>query len=444
MGIQAIRLRIIAFALSLSLLAVAFVAVNFAEPRPESSVEVAGTTPIRHVFVIMKENHAFDNYFGTFPGADGLPPGIALSDGQGGTIAPHWVDGNSTGDIPHSREAMLTAWNNGSNDGFAIAASAWGPDRALDSMGYYDERQLPFYWSLADEFTLADRYFQPMFGPTIPNRLFSFAGTNAGLETNLIVFSSFNGLTIFDQLTTKGVSWRYYHEPSSYHSPLPLYFKTLSANGATRSRFVPLDRLSEDIQAGDVAQVTYVDMADSSTISEHPSQNVSLGEYWTKVLIDLIRSSPIWNTSAIFLTCYLIYHAHAGRTVFREPAWFRPIYLTLLFTHTVLAVVIVPMILVTLVRAFHVQNEWPKGIGNPRNEEPPKGFDWDSWLGPAPKRPYNKNRLHYLFRFFWDYAGGQMTNWGAHHLDIAQWGLGMDNSGPVEIQGAAVFNAEKL
>jgi len=302
LGIQAIRVPIVAFVLSVSLIAIAFVAVNFAEPRPESSVEVAGTTPIRHVFVIMKENHAFDNYFGTFPGAEGLPPGIALPDGQGGTIAPHWIDGNSTGDIPHSREAMLTAWNNGSNDGFAIAASAWGPDRALDSMGYYDERQLPFYWSLADEFTLADRYFQPMFGPTIPNRLFSFAGTNAGLETNLIVFSSFNGLTIFDQLTTKGVSWRYYHEPSSYHSPLPLYFKTLSANGATRSRFVPLDRLSEDIQAGDVAQVTYVDMADSSTISEHPSQNVSLGEYWTKVLIDLIRSSPIWNTSAIFLT----------------------------------------------------------------------------------------------------------------------------------------------
>ena len=66
------------------------------------------------------------------------------------------------------------------------------------------------------------------------------------------------------------------------------------------------------------------------------------------------------------------------------------------------------------------------------------------WLGPAPARPYNKNRVHYLFRFFWDSAGGQMTNWGAHHLDIAQWGLGMDGSGPVEIEGSAIYNQDKL
>jgi predicted dehydrogenase len=68
------------------------------------------------------------------------------------------------------------------------------------------------------------------------------------------------------------------------------------------------------------------------------------------------------------------------------------------------------------------------------DSEPPPELDYDLWLGPAPWRPYNKNRVHYNFRFFWDYSGGQMTNWGAHHIDIAQWGLGMDNSGPVEIE----------
>jgi predicted dehydrogenase len=76
--------------------------------------------------------------------------------------------------------------------------------------------------------------------------------------------------------------------------------------------------------------------------------------------------------------------------------------------------------------------------------EPPPELDYDMWLGPAPWRPYNKNRVHYLFRFFWDYSGGQMTNWGAHHLDIAQWALGMDASGPVGITGSAVYNADKL
>lgn len=78
------------------------------------------------------------------------------------------------------------------------------------------------------------------------------------------------------------------------------------------------------------------------------------------------------------------------------------------------------------------------------DSQAPAGFDYEQWLGPAPQRPYNQNRGHYLFRFFWDYSGGQMTNFGAHHLDIAQWGLGMDESGPVEIEGTAVYNAEKF
>jgi predicted dehydrogenase len=74
---------------------------------------------------------------------------------------------------------------------------------------------------------------------------------------------------------------------------------------------------------------------------------------------------------------------------------------------------------------------------------PPKNLDYDFWLGPAPKRPYNEKRVHYLFRFFWDYSGGQLTNFGAHHLDIAQWGLGMDDSGPVSIEGTAQYHKEK-
>lgn len=86
---------------------------------------------------------------------------------------------------------------------------------------------------------------------------------------------------------------------------------------------------------------------------------------------------------------------------------------------------------------------WIARAGKPvPDSNPPEGFDYDRWLGPAPYRPFNKNHVHYLFRFYWDYSGGQQTNFGAHHLDIAQWGLGMDDSGPVTVAGTAVYNPD--
>ncbi|MBW8041485.1 MAG: Gfo/Idh/MocA family oxidoreductase [Planctomycetes bacterium] len=72
-------------------------------------------------------------------------------------------------------------------------------------------------------------------------------------------------------------------------------------------------------------------------------------------------------------------------------------------------------------------------------EPVPEGFDYDMWLGPAPWEPYIEQRCHYQFRFVLDYSGGQMTNWGAHYLDIAQWGNGADDTGPVEIEGKGDF-----
>lgn len=81
---------------------------------------------------------------------------------------------------------------------------------------------------------------------------------------------------------------------------------------------------------------------------------------------------------------------------------------------------------ITAARAFHVQNEWPNGIGNPADENPPGDLDWNAWLGPAPKRTYNKNRTFYRFRWFYDYSGGQVTNFGVHYLDFIQWALGVN------------------
>jgi predicted dehydrogenase len=79
------------------------------------------------------------------------------------------------------------------------------------------------------------------------------------------------------------------------------------------------------------------------------------------------------------------------------------------------------------------------------DSDPPDWLDYDAWLGPAPYRPYNERCVHVpwrQWRWCWDYSGGNVTNWGAHHLDIAQWGMGTDNTGPVAIEGTGEFDHE--
>ena len=88
---------------------------------------------------------------------------------------------------------------------------------------------------------------------------------------------------------------------------------------------------------------------------------------------------------------------------------------------------------VAAVRMWHYRNVMP-GFGSPPDGEPPPELDYDMWLGPAPKRPYNSNRSLYHFRWFWDYSGGQMTNLGQHSLDIVHWFL--DATAPTAVTSA--------
>lgn len=90
------------------------------------------------------------------------------------------------------------------------------------------------------------------------------------------------------------------------------------------------------------------------------------------------------------------------------------------------------------VRTWNTSNDSPDGIGSPSDAQPPSGLDWDFWLGPAPKRPFNANRFGVTldenqeytswgsWRYFWDYGGGHMTDWGVHWLDIVQWAMDVD------------------
>jgi predicted dehydrogenase len=90
---------------------------------------------------------------------------------------------------------------------------------------------------------------------------------------------------------------------------------------------------------------------------------------------------------------------------------------------------------VTIAKGFHIQNEWPNGLGVQAPSAPPDEEQWEQWLGPAPKVPYNKNRMFYNFRWFWNYSGGQVTNTGVHFIDMLRWCVGKDAPKAVTVMG---------
>src|SRR3989454_4406537 len=89
---------------------------------------------------------------------------------------------------------------------------------------------------------------------------------------------------------------------------------------------------------------------------------------------------------------------------------------------------------VSLVRGW-AYLDWLQAIGKPADGTPPAGVDYDMWLGPAPKRPFNPNRFHFNFRWFWDYAGGLMTDWGVHLINIMLWAMGPEHPKNVSSTG---------
>ena len=106
---------------------------------------------------------------------------------------------------------------------------------------------------------------------------------------------------------------------------------------------------------------------------------------------------------------------------------------------------------ISFVRTWNYSNAYPDGIGDPNDSNPPASLDWDMWLGPAQKRPFNENRFGVFlddegeyqqwasFRWFWDYAGGMMTDWGVHLLDIVQWGMNAQAPNSVATNGGKFY-----
>jgi predicted dehydrogenase len=100
---------------------------------------------------------------------------------------------------------------------------------------------------------------------------------------------------------------------------------------------------------------------------------------------------------------------------------------------------------VSFIRTWNYGNSYPEGIGNPLDGDPPPDLDWDLWLGPAPKVPFNASRFGVhperfsSFRWFWHYAGGMMTDWGVHLLDIVQWAMNLEGPSEIAAQGGKLY-----
>ncbi|HYZ52553.1 MAG TPA: alkaline phosphatase family protein [Streptosporangiaceae bacterium] len=192
-------------------------------PRPDLPAGTDLLPQIRHIVVLMMENHSYDNYLGMLNGrGEGLalgPDGAPQASNprrDGGTAAAHHLA--STIQAEHgptqSWHASYLQWAGGSCDGFvrSVEQTVPGADPAVP-MGYWTEQDLPFYYGLARTFPLADHWFSSCLGPTFPNRRFLIAGTAHGLIDDLPwdILDLPPAGTIFDMLTRHHISWANYH-----------------------------------------------------------------------------------------------------------------------------------------------------------------------------------------------------------------------------------------
>jgi phospholipase C len=261
------------------------------------------STPIRHVFFLIKENHAFENYFATLPNVTGHPPNgtFAPTYGQAPNATPFPLDAASTPELPHDRASDVADWDGGRNDNFVAQAAAAGAAAPRDAIGFYARAQIPTYFAMAANGTLADHFFTGVMGPTLPNRLFDLAATTGGWTSDAPPpASAMMFPTILDQLSNARIPWAYdYLGPTG--NLTPLYLPAVTNSPCERAQVQPVANLSAQLNAPDPPAVTFVDPAPNATYSEHPPQNVTAGAEWSATITNTIFASPVGPSSVVFL-----------------------------------------------------------------------------------------------------------------------------------------------
>src|ERR1700675_3207540 len=208
-------------------------------PLPPVPGACSKLTDIEHVVILIQENRSFDHYFGSYRGVRGFsdqsmafrqpdPANTTIS--PVGTLLPFHLNTSTTNaacthDITHDWVPQHQSWDNGAMDGFVSSRLAINSNDAVLSMGYYTRADIPYYYALADAFTICDNYFCSVMGPTDPNRLYTMAasldpdGKNGGpiLQSIVTNRTAFYGrltyTTMPEQLRARGISWKVYSSP---------------------------------------------------------------------------------------------------------------------------------------------------------------------------------------------------------------------------------------
>jgi phospholipase C len=260
--------------------------------RPKRTLET--------IVVCSQENRSFDHYYGFAPwaGRYGVPAGWSQPDGSGGRVQPSHLTTPSTPDISHTWRALHAEWNGGRMDGFYTTDGA-------NAIGYYDGSDLPFYYSLFEQFSLCANYFCSVMGPTYPNRYYQAAATSGGITTNSVYGTGiFDHPMILDLLEDKGISWKVYDldqapVESGFSDNVFLFWKRFAND--PRAKATLADYLN-DAQSGTLPQVAFIIPGDASGMDEHPPSPIVYGMQLQQRLIGALMTSPQWPRAAYVLT----------------------------------------------------------------------------------------------------------------------------------------------
>jgi phospholipase C len=311
----------VAPALSIMLTCACGASVGLARSCPPPAVPTA--TPIQHLIVLMQENHSFDNYFGTYPGADGIPAGTCMpvdpfAAHDGACVEPFRLGDNEVQleDPDHSSRTFQIQFNEGRMDGFVYALNIRNQDGRL-AMAYYDDRDLPFYWNVADEYVLFDRFFSSAAGGSFINHLYWVAAApddRAGGDIQAVLAAT---PTIFDRLHEAGISWKFYvqnYDPELTYRTAHLYpgnrasqviwvpllaFDRFIDDPALATRIVDLDEYYRDLSECTLPHVAF--MVPSGP-SEHPPSSLVSGQRFVRSLIQALMRSAYWQAAAFMWT----------------------------------------------------------------------------------------------------------------------------------------------